>query len=315
MGNIQANQASSTPLYKQVIDSKPVHFAKDKPVLAGAGLVGSGVIVAEAARHSDLLATSLKKGAVPLIATGVAVLGASAVKDAVQNDWQHVGKDLESTAKFVGKAALGTAVTAGGVEIAAQTALGVSPLGKAAQVIGKVFPNESLGFVPFVAAGVTSTVLGVKSMQEKGVTLGNATAVGLGATAAVQFTGTTLWFANQFNDSRHIIGKVSDKATATVGGAALGLGAYALGKHALKAIDEGKSGEAVLAAVGATTAGVAAVHVLGNATGIQALSNLGQKVFMKNPLLAGSITAVAMAGAGYYMYSKSESSETKPEQK
>ncbi|MEZ0372035.1 MAG: hypothetical protein ACAI44_23290, partial [Candidatus Sericytochromatia bacterium] len=301
MGNIQAPQKSST-LYSQLVNSKPAQFAKDNPVLAGAGTIGTGVIIAEAARRSDMIAKGVEKGLIPAVSAGAAVLGVSMVKDALQNDWKNFGNKENNTAlQFIGKTAGGTAMAITGTEVAGRYAFGVSPIGKAAEAISNVIPSESIGFGVLALAGTASALLGAKSMKEKGLTIGNATALGLGGTATVGFTNMAVWEASSHSE---IVMQIGDKVTGVVGGAALGLGAVALGKTALNAMNEGKSGKAVLAAVGATTAGAAAIHVLGNASGVEALSNLGQKVFMKNPLLAGSITAVAMAGAGYYMYSK-----------
>lgn len=301
MGNIQASKST---LYSRVIDSQPAHFAKDKPVLAGAGATGAAVIVAQAASHSELVATTLEKGVVPAVAVGGAILGASMVKDAIQNDLANfTSKDNNTALKFLGKAVGGTALTLAGTEVAGRSALGVSPLGKAAELVTRVIPAPALGAGAISLIPASIGLAGASAMHKNGLSIGNAAAMGIGA------TGASLYLSLAVSEATNYSGKAADlafKGTGVVGGAALGLGAVALGKDALNAAQEGNSGRAVLAAVGATTAGAAAVHVLGNATGIEALSNLGQKVFLKNPLLAGSITAVAMAGAGYYMYAKGQ---------
>lgn len=303
MGNIQA---SNSTLYSQVVNSKPAQFAKDNPVLAGAGTLGSGVILKEAASRSELVATGIKKGLVPAVAAGAALVGASMVKDAIQNDWKNFGSKENNTAlSFLGKTAGGTALALTGTEVAGRSLLGVSPLGKAAEFISDKVPADVLYFGALSAGGAAVAVKGVQSMKENGLTLGNAAMVGGGASAATGLAGAGAFFATQFTPHVNTVMKVSDKANGLVGSAALGLASVALGKASLEAIQEGKSGKAVLTGVGAATAGAAAIHVLGNATGVEALSNLGQKVFLKNPLLAGSVTAVAMAGAGYYMYAKS----------
>ena len=158
MGNIQANQASN-PLYKQVVNSKPVKLATDNPVLAAAGLVCSGAVMAEAPRSTDLVVTSLKKGAIPFLATGVAVLGASMVRNAIQNDWNNAGENFESTVKFGVAAAGGSALTVIGVEIASKSLTEFSPIGKAAELIGRAVPYKMVGKNPLLLGSLTAVAV------------------------------------------------------------------------------------------------------------------------------------------------------------
>lgn len=322
MGNIQVVNSSPT-LYRKAVESTPAQFAKDNPGMAAAGAIGTGVIVKQVVDHSQLAATAFKKGVVPALGVTAAVLGASMVKDAIQNDLPQVGRfkegasHEEDSAQFranvnmAAKAVGGTIMALTGVEVAGQSALSVSPIGKTVEAITQYVPGDTFFFAGLAAAGGATATWGVKNMGENGVTLGNAAAVGGGAMVATAMAGQAAWIPFQFSQYSHAIINVSDKANATVGGAALALGAYALGKSTLEALDEGKSGKATLMGAGAATAAVASVHVLGNVSGIPALSNLGQKLFTKNPLLAGSIAAVGLTAGAYYLYSqKKEVAET-----
>lgn len=322
MGNIQVVNSSPT-LYSKALESTPAQFAKDNPGMAAAGAVGTGVIVKQVVDHSQMAAAVFKKGVVPALGVGAAVLGVSMVKDALQNELPKAGF-LEKTApeadrtaqgtingKLALKALGGTAMAVAGIEVAGQSALGVSPLGKTVEAVTKFIPGESFFFAGLATAGAAGATWGVKSMEQNGVTLGNATAVGGGATVASVMTGQAIWNAFQFTPYSEAIINVGDKVNGVVGGAALGLGAYALGKSTLEALDEGKTGKAALMGAGAATAAVASVHVLGNATGAPALANLGKKLFTQNPLLAGSIAAVGLTAGAYYLYSqKKEAAET-----
>lgn len=315
MGNIQVVNSSPT-LYSKALDSTPAQFVKDNPGMAAAGAVGTGVIVKQVVDHSQMAATVFKKGVVPALGVGAAVLGVSMVKDALQNELPKAGF-LEKTApeadrmaqgtlnaKLALKAVGGTAMAVVGIEVAGQSALGVSPVAKTLEAVTKIIPGESFFFAGLATAGAAGATWGVKSMEQNGVTLGNAAAVGGGATVASAMAGQAVWNAFQFTPHSEAIIKVSDKINGVVGGAALGLGAYALGKSTLQALDEGKTGKAALMGAGAATAAVASVHILGNATGAPALSNLGKKLFTQNPLLAGSIAAVGLTAGAYYLYSQ-----------
>lgn len=322
MGNIQVVNSSPT-LYSKALESTPAQFVKDNPGMAAAGAVGTGVIIKQAVDHSQMAATVLKKGVVPALGVGAAVLGVSMVKDALQNELPKAGflektaPEAERTAqgttnlKLAAKVLGGTSMAITGVEVAGRSALGVSPLGKTVEAITKIVPGESFFFAGLATAGAAGATWGAKSMGQDGVTLGNAAAVGAGATVASAMAGQAVWTAFQFTPHSEAIIKVSDKINGVVGGAALGLGAYALGKSTIQALDEGKTGKAALMGAGAATAAVASIHVLGNATGAPALANLGQKLFTKNPLLAGSIAAVGLTAGAYYLYSqKKEAAET-----
>jgi hypothetical protein len=316
MGNIQIVNQSST-LYSKALDSTPAQFAKDNPVMATAGTLGAGVIVKQVVDHSELAAKVLEKGVVPVLGLSAAVFGASMVKDAFQQDLPKTGSVAGKTpqeqeeisdanVKLVAKTLGGTALAITGVEVAGQSAFGISPIGKTFEKITDVIPAETFFFGGLAAGGAYAAVKGAESMKENGVTLGNAAAVGFGSTAAVSMAGQAAWMPTQFTKYSHSVIAVGDKATGIVGGAALGLGAYALTKGTLEALDQGKTGMATLMGAGAASAAVASVHILGNSTGVPALANLGNKLFTKNPLLAGSIAAVGLTAGAYYLYSQKQ---------
>lgn len=297
MGTTSVNSsAQSTPLYTQVLSSKPVEAAKAHPAGAAAAMIATGMVAGEAALRSDVIAMGLKKGAVPLLAGGAAVLGASMVKDALQNDQPLLNSST--------KALVGTSLIGAGVEVTSRSALGVSPLEKAVSVLNPFINKDVLASAPMAIAGTYVAVKSASNIQKEGLTVVNAAGLGLGATAATYFSGSMLGFALPSKTSS--IFRTSDLATLYVGTAALGLSSYTLGKNTLDSIRQGNPIEASISAVGATATAGAAVHFLGQATPFPALNQLAQKAFTKHPFVASAVAAATLTGAGYLAYQQAQ---------
>lgn len=293
MSNMSVSAKSATP-FEKLASSTPAKFVKDNAALAGAATLASGVILKNVADHSELASTVIKKGAIPLIGGGAALLGASMIHDAVQ------GSDDKSTLTKVGEGAGGAALAIAGTEVAARS-FGASPL----RALGKALNNPVGMATVYALPGIGATAWGVSNMKKEGLNLGNAAATGLGATWA---TAQTLLVANSYD--MQLASKVAEKSLGVVGGASLGLGAAALGKKAYESVQDKNWTAAALYTGGSTVAGVASAHILGNATGIEALSNIAGKAF-KNPILAGSIAVVGLTGVAYVAYSHDKAAEAK----
>lgn len=295
MSNMSVSPKAETP-FQTLSSSKPARFVKDNPVLAGAGALGAGVIAKNVADHSELAATVLKKGVVPLLGGGAALIGASMIHDAATSS------ENKSTLTRLGEGAGGAALALTGAEVAGR-AYGVSPL----KALGKVVDNPVGLGVAYALPGAGAAVWGVSNLKKEGLNLGNAAAIGMGSSWAA---ASTMMVANSYNSQ--MAQKVAEKGLGLVGGASLGLGAVALGKKAYEEVQAKNWTAAALFAGGSTAAGVASAHILGNTTGIEALSNLAGKAF-SNPLLAGSIAVVGLTGVAYVAYSNQKDAEVKPE--
>lgn len=299
----------SPSLVQQIAASSPAQFAQDNKILTTAAAGASGVILKQAADHSELAAKMLKKGATPALAAGVALLGSSLIQDGMKqglltrvsgpNGQEHTELNTNSLAKVGG----GAALAAGGTEVAARS-FGYRPLTTAAQKVAEAVLQPVVGKTLLAAPFLAIAALGAQDMRQEGVTLKNAAAVGFGSAAA---TGTLATAA--FDHAAPRVAKIASQSAVVAGGAALGLGAYALGKQAHTSLKDGDYGTAALYTAGASTLGVLSVNVLGNATGVPLLTDLASRTF-KRPLLAGSLALVGLTAGAYFAYSGTKTSSS-----
>ncbi len=289
MSNMNVN-AKATP-YESLVNSKPAQFAKDNKGLTAAAGIASGVILKQAADHSQIAATAIKKGAVPLLSLGVAATGVALVHDAISGD-----ADKSVSSRLV-KGTAGTVLALGGVE-AAGRAYGVSPLAAASNLVAKVVPQSVLVGAAASSPGLAAVAWGANDMQKNGVTLANAAAVGLGSTQA-SFYGTLIGLEK----APEMVQKIAEKGTGLVVGASLGLGAYALGKEAHSSIKDGKMTQAGLYGAGAAVLGVGGAHVLAKTVGLPGVEKVAQFA-IKNPLLVGSVAVLGVTAGAYALYKK-----------
>lgn len=292
MSNLNVSSPKAS-MYEQVVNSKPVQFAKDNKTLTGAAVVSSAVVLKHAADHSQIAAAVIKKGVVPVASLGVAAAGAAMVHDAVTSDKER------STGMKVLQGAAGTAMTLAGVEVAGQS-YGVSPLSGAAKLIANVIPKQALISAAASAPGLAAATWGAYNMKENGVTLGNAAAVGLGSSQAALY-GIGLALAESPEAS--LAGTIGEKTMGVVFAGSLGLGAYALGKESLSNLEDKNWTKAGLYGAGATVMGLGSAHVLAKTLGAPGLEKVTQVAF-KNPVLTGSIAVLAVTAGAYAIYNK-----------
>jgi hypothetical protein len=289
MGNIQTVNASSS-LYEKIKTSKPVEFVKDNKILAGAALGASGVILKQAADKSEIAAAIVKKGVVPILSLGVAATGVALVHDALTDNEKN--KDISLL-----KGIAGGAMTLAGVEVAGQ-AYGVSPLTETAKLVANVIPKNVLIGAAASAPGLVATAWGVSDMKEKGVTLGNAAAVGLGSTQATFYAGSVA-----LENASEVVQNVAGKGMGLVVSGSLGLGAYAMGKEALNNIKDENWTKAGLYGTGAAVFGLGGAHVLAKTLGAPGLEKVAQAA-IKNPILTGSVVVLGVTAGAYALYNK-----------
>jgi len=291
MSNLSVSN-QTTP-YQSLLNSKPAEFVKDNKVLSGAAAVATGVVLKHAADHSSLAATAIKKGAVPLASLGVAAAGAAMVHDALSSDAER------STGAKILQGAAGGAMTLAGVEVAGR-AYGVSPLGSAAKAVANVVPKNVLLGAAATAPGLAATAWGVADMKDKGVTLGNAAAVGLGSMQA-SFYGASIALEN----APALVQKAGAKGVGVVATAGLGLGAYALGKEAMSNLKDESWGKTAAYATGSAVVGLAGAHVLAKTLGAPGLEKVAQAA-IKNPLLVGSVAVLGVTAGAYALYNQKD---------
>lgn len=289
MSNISVSSKST--MFDTIVNSKPAQFAKDNKILTGAAAVSAGVVLKQAADHSQIAATVVKKGVVPVVSLGVAATGVAMVHDAITDDSKGNGgmKILQGTA--------GAAMALAGVEVAGQ-AYGVSPLTKGAQLVANVVPKNVLIGAAASAPGLAAAAWGAYDMKENGVTLGNAAAVGLGSTQA-SFYGASIALEN----APELVKTASEKGVGLVASSALGLGAYALGKESLANIKSENWTKAGLYGAGAVVMGAGSAHVLAKTLGAPGLEKVAQFA-VKNPVLTGSVVVLGVTAGAYALYNK-----------
>ena len=283
--------ASKSSMFDTIVNSKPGQFVKDNKVLSGAAAVSAGVVLKQAADHSQIASAVVKKGVVPVVSLGVAATGAALVHDAITDDSKRSGgmKILQGTA--------GAAMTLAGVEVAGQ-AYGVSPLTKGAQLVANVVPKNVLIGAAASAPGLAAAAWGAYDMKENGVTLGNAAAVDLGSTQA-SFYGATIAFEN----APQMVKTATEKGVGLVASSALGLGAYALGKESLENIKGENWTKAGLYGAGAVVLGAGSAHVLAKTLGAPGLEKVAH-LAVKNPIVTGSVVVLGVTAGAYALYNK-----------
>jgi hypothetical protein len=285
MSTIGVSTIKSDTLFQKAVNSTPANFVKDAPIVASVGATGAGVVAKYAIDKSQVVATVAKKGLVPAAGAGVAVLGAAMAYDGVVNDLKD--NKLKAGAKVAG----GSAMILAGTEVIGRS-LGVEslkPLTKAAKFLTA---ENIIGKGVYGVGGGAAMVASGYSMKEKGVTVGNS--LGMTAGAAASSVGFLL---------KDDVGLVTERPLMVTVGLGLGLTTYAFGKNTVKGIQEKDYTKSFFNGALGVASAVGSAHLLGNATGVKALENLGGKLVNNIPLTVG-LTATTFAAGAYYMYAK-----------
>lgn len=288
--------------YRRIINSKAGRTVRQNKVATGAGVVGATLVIAGGSVQSQAFANVARYGIVPAVGAGIGTLGATAVHDAVVNDW------ADSKGKAALKMGLGTAATLGGAQMIG-LAYEIPVMDEALTgVLEKAVDNAD------VLAGAGLTVAGVKAGQfafdkaskainEESGKLGNgamaaASAVGglastLGGVELIgrrydipvakeALTGTMEFLANS-------------PAATTVGGALLTGGAAIAATQGVKnAIEGGNEFGTAALGIGAVAGGLGGVEMMGNGLGLEATKGL----LTENGFLVGG-ASVAGVGAAW----------------
>jgi hypothetical protein len=97
-------------LYQRIKNSAPGSFVRHNKILSGVAATGASIVTAGAANESPAFASFAQHGIIPALGAGVAVLGGAAIQDAIVND-------LPTDAGFAtAKIGLGTVGVLGGAQ-------------------------------------------------------------------------------------------------------------------------------------------------------------------------------------------------------
>lgn len=285
MSNIGVSTVKSDTLYQKVVNSTPAKFVKDNTIVAGGGTVGALTVIGYSADKSQMVAQIAKKGLVPAVGAGLAVFGASMAYDAAVNDL----KDSKLTGGV--KIAGGTLIALSGTEVFGRS-VGIKVLRPMSKIGSLITAENIIGKGVYGVGGATGVYFAGKSMKEKGVTIGNALGMTAGSIAS------SIGFLTSEE-----VGLKSEKPLVVVAGLGLGLTSYAFAKNTVKGIEEKNYTKSLLSGSLSVASAVGSAKLIGYATGVKALENIGEKLITNLPLTAG-ITATTFAAGAYYMYSK-----------
>ncbi|MFA7479716.1 MAG: hypothetical protein WC314_04370 [Vulcanimicrobiota bacterium] len=266
--------------YQKIKNSKIGRSVRDHKVGAGAASVAASAVIAGGAFQSDTFARVARYGIVPAAGTGVAVLGAAAVHDAVVND---VG---ENNAKATAKIALGTAAALGGTQVVGM-AFDLPILDRA--FTGVVFDHGQalLGGALLAGAGAAgkAAVSQFGKLSQDGsnkpahAALGTGAAVGSVAAglAGAELVGRDLGLPvldRAFTGTLEFL--AGSPAAAVAGGSLLVGGAAVAATHAGKNLISGSGNDYATAAMlsGAAAAGLGGLELAGHGLGLEATRGL-----------------------------------------
>jgi hypothetical protein len=188
--------------------------------------------------------------------------------------------------------------------------IGISSAGLS--ILGKEIIENASGDKPISLITTTSVVVAAaaaKNMKDKGVGVGNSLALTAGLSGVTAVATDIVGKSNNF--------MYSGKGLSLVAGAGLGLATYGFAKNAKESFSENKL-KSGLNALGAVGSGMASVHLLGTATGIEALSSIVPKTLItiaKNPVLTTAVVATGIGVGGYIVYSNNKNNEEKEQVK
>jgi len=287
---MKINGTTPPTLLQQVQNSQPARFAKENPAIAAGTVAGATLLAKHAADHSQIAAAVLKKGVVPALGAGAAVLGGTLIHDAAVNSSDSAQTRLLKGAAGAGVVLAGTEVVGRAYQVQA-----LQPLSQGAKFLAT--HKSTLAGAALTGGALVGAGYALKDMKENGVNLGNA--VGLAASTTVAGGLATATAAKVLQPGSKAMGLVANSSAALVG-TGLGVTSFALGKATAGAIQDREAGKAVVLGLGTAGTGLASAHVLGNLSGIPALSNLGGKLIGKNPVLTGAVALTAV-GVGAYV--------------
>lgn len=299
---MQVNSGKKNTPYQRIWNSKMGKTVRKNKVLTGVGVAGATIVVAGGAFQSDAFASVARNGIVPAVGAGIATLGATAVHDAVVNDWG------DSKPKAALKMALGTTATLGGAQMVG-LAYDIPVLEEALTgTLRKAGENgDVLAGAGLIYAGAKAGQFAYNSasdaLNEEGGKLKNsAKAIGATAGGAASLLGGAELIGRRFDipvAKKALTGTVEFLANSNfaigAGGAALAGGALVSAGQAAKNIKEGGNEFASAAlGIGAVAGGLGGVEMMGRAAGIEGAKNL----FIDNAHLVGG-AAVTSTGVAW----------------
>ncbi|MBM3463529.1 MAG: hypothetical protein FJX76_15630 [Armatimonadetes bacterium] len=285
--------------YQRIKNSKAGKFVRENKVLTGVAATGGAIVLAGAVNRFPGLESVVEYGVVPAIGAGAAVLGAAAVHDAIVND---IGKhNLRATAKI----SLGTLGALGGTQVVGM-AYDIPVLDRALSGTVEKIGDHGLAVLGVgvlggaAAAGKFAASRAKAAIANSDHRAGNAAlAVTAGGASAAGVLGGLELIGRQYNIpgmnqalTRTVEVLASGGLGSVAGGALLVGGAGVLVDEALRNVRKG--GNDVLTVVegmGAVTAGLGGLELIGHGLKVDALQGLLTHH-------AATVGSVAMAGVG-----------------
>lgn len=283
----QGAPATSEPPLKdtpyQKIKNSPIgRFVRENKALTTIAGVGSSIVVAGASYQSPAFEQVARYGIVPAVGAGVAIVGATAVHDAIVNDLgNHTGRG-------VGKMVGGSLAALGGAEVVGDT-FGIPVLDRALSGTLEAMVNhgEALAGVAVAGGGLAAGRFALERFAAAarpgehraanallGVT-GSAAAVG-GLLGGAELIGRQYGIAGLNHVFTGTIETLARTGTGAVSaGALLAAGSLVLAQEAVANVGKNGNGLVTVAeGMGAVTTGLGGAELVGHGLGIEALKGL-----------------------------------------
>ncbi len=303
MSDLAVKGSSSTPWEK--VTGVPVKFAKENQAVATAGVGGAIVSAKMIADQSAVGAMAVKKGLVPVAGIALAGGGALLIHDAFTN----IKKD--STKESLVKTGAGFAMMATGSEVVGRS-YGIQSL----QVLtatskAAIAKSATIGYGAASIATAGGAVYAVQDMKKNGINIMNSAVLTGTATVSTAALAKAILKASPESPAVQAAGNfVMSKGGQSVAGIGLGVTSYALAKDAVQAYKKDDGWKALGLGVGSIASAGTAAHLLGNASGVASLSNIGQKA-IQNPVLTGALVATTIGAGALYAYATKDEAAPK----
>ena len=293
-----AEDLKNTP-YQQIKNSPLGRFVRENKLVTTGATVGASIVVGGGAAQSSAFADVARYGIVPALGASVAIVGAAAVHDAVANDF---GKH---NLRAASKVAVGTTAALGGAQVVGM-AYDIPVLDHALSgTLEKVFDNGlAIAGAGVIAGGVAAgrfaagrAIAAANHAEHRAANVALA-ATGAGASGAAVLGGLEM-IGRQYNIPgvehvfTHTVDYLSQSAPAAVAAGTLLLaGSGVLVGEAIQNVRKGGNDLVTVAeGLGAVTAGMGGLELVGHGLQIEALEG----VLTRH---VDTVASAALAGAG-----------------
>lgn len=273
-------QVKNTP-YQQIKNSPAGRFVRHNKLATGAAAVGGAIVLAGGAAQSETVARVAQYGVIPAVGAGMAVVGFAAAHDAVVNDLGQ--RNGLAAAKIVG----GTLSGLGGVQIVGMS-YHIPLLDRALTGPLEALSDHGLAVLGggVAGGGLAAGALAAREFKQAATGDHKARHAALGVAASLGSAGGLLGGGELIGRQYGIAGldraftgtveTLSQSPVAAVaGGALLVAGAGVLGAEAAGNFQKGGNDLLTVAeGMGAVSAGLGGLELIGHGAGVQALQGL-----------------------------------------